>query len=135
MTMCDCGHGADVHQRQCGIARAFDPYQLCLARPDQVFDFVFYTGGECDFDTVSVGYLSKVAVGAAVDTGDGDDMGALGEGLKYCRCGCGARGEGEGVCGVFEGCYRCLKIVSGNLYEENVSCTISHGYTYWGLSF
>ena len=59
------------------------------------------------------GDLCEVAVRAAVDVGDGDDVRALGEGLKDCGSCCGSGGEGKSEAGVFKGGDGAFEIVSG----------------------
>jgi hypothetical protein len=49
------------------------------------------------------GDFGEVAMGAAIDVGYGDDVGARGEGLEDCCCCGGAGRECEGVARVFEG--------------------------------
>jgi len=71
-------------------------------------------------DAVCGGDLGEVAVGAAVHVGDGDNMGASGEGLQYyCGRG-GAGGEGEGVAGMFEGGNGFFEVVAG--WKVSMSC-------------
>jgi hypothetical protein len=51
-------------------------------------------------------------VRAAVDIGNGYDVGPCGERLQDVGCGRGSGAEGEGVAGVFEGGDGALKVVS-----------------------
>ena len=81
MPMCDIGDEADICQAECGIARTFDPYEFSFVRPDQVRNVELDAWGKGNVDAVSGGDFGKVAVCAAVDVGDGDDMGACSEGL------------------------------------------------------
>lgn len=57
------------------------------------------------------GDFGEVAMRAAVDVGDGDDVRTCGEGLQYCCCCGGAGGECEGVAGVFERCDGFFEVV------------------------
>ena len=102
VAVCDRGDGADVNEREGGIGGRFDPDEFGLWA-DEFGDIDFDGGGEGYFDAVCECDFGEVAVRAAVDVRDGDDMGAGGEGLEDCGGRGGAGGEGEGVAGVFEG--------------------------------
>lgn len=61
---------------------------------------------------VGGGDFGEVTVRAAVDVGDGDDMGARGEGLEDGG-GCGGAGrEGESILCVLERCYCGFEVCS-----------------------
>lgn len=60
------------------------------------------------------GDLGEVAVRAAVDVGDGDDMRACGEGLQDVGGSGRAGAEGERIAGVLERCDCTFKVVAGN---------------------
>ncbi|KAF7558936.1 hypothetical protein G7046_g5226 [Stylonectria norvegica] len=96
------GHdGADVDQAQGRVARALDPDQACLVS-DVLRDVDLDLGGEGNLDAVGLGDLGEVTVGATVDVGHGDDVGAGGEALEDGGRGGAAAGEGERVLGVLE---------------------------------
>jgi hypothetical protein len=53
-------------------------------------------------------------MGASIDVGNGDDVGAGGKGLENRRRCCRTRGECEGISGIFEGRYGFFKLVSSD---------------------
>lgn len=86
--MCRLCYTAYIREFQSRITWCLDPNELSFARTDEFFDVDFDGGCECDGDAVCGGDLGEVAVCAAVDVRDGDDVGACGEGLEDCRCCC-----------------------------------------------
>ncbi len=70
---------ADVDEAESWVAWGFDPDQACLVGADQFGDVALDAGGEGDLDAVGSGDLGEIAMGAAVDVGDGDNVGASGE--------------------------------------------------------
>lgn len=111
MLMGYCCNGTYVHQAKGGIAGALNPYQLCLVRPDQLGNVDFNAGRKSNLNAVCCCDLGEVAMSAAVDIRDRDNMGALCERLKDGG-GCGGAGrERKGVFGMFERSNGLLKVV------------------------
>lgn len=69
--------------------------------------------GEGDVHAVGGSDLGEVTVGATVNIGDGDDVGAGGEGLEDVGGGCGAGGKGKRILGVLESSDGLLEVVTG----------------------
>jgi hypothetical protein len=105
-------HIPDIYERQRRVRRRLDPYELRV-RAYALSDFDLDGGAEGDYDIVGGRDFGEVAVRAAVDVGDRDNVGAAGEGLQDVGCGCGAGGKGEGVASVFKGCDGFLEVVAG----------------------
>lgn len=101
--------GGNVDQAKRRVARGLDPDQAGI-RGDVLVDVDLDLGCECDFDAVGHCDLCEVAVGAAVDVGDGDDVRAGREALEDVGGGGRARGVGEGVLCVLEGGDGALKV-------------------------
>ena len=118
MLMRYCRDSPYINQFQRRIARSLDPYQFRLVRPYLTCYIEFDTWGECDLHTMGCSHLGEISVCAAVDIGDGDDMGACGEGLEDDGCGCGAGGESEGVFGLLESCYSCFEVFPVKVLSE-----------------
>lgn len=111
MLMGDGCNGTYIHQAKGGIAGALDPYQLCLIRPYQLGYVDFNAGRKSDLNAVCCCDLGEVAMSAAIDIRDRDDVGALCKRLKDGG-GCGrARGERKGVFGVFKRSDGLLKVI------------------------
>lgn len=81
MTMRHRGYFADIHQAQGGIARTLDPDQFRLIRPNQFGNVDLNAGGKCYLHAMRRGDFGEVAVRAAIDVGDGDNVRALGQRL------------------------------------------------------
>lgn len=111
MLMCHCRHGSYIHQAERRIAGRLDPYELRLIWPNKSFDISNYAGRKVDCYTMCVCNLCEIAMGAAVNIGDGDDVGSLGEGLEDCSGGSGTGGESEGVFSMLEGRYCFFEVV------------------------
>jgi hypothetical protein len=109
----DVDDGTDVDEAEGWVGGGLDPDELGLVGADQVLDVQLDGRGEGDVHAVGGSDLGEVAVGAAVDIGDGDDVGAGGEGLEDVGGGCGAGGEGEGILGVLESSDGLLEVVTG----------------------
>lgn len=95
------GDGADVDEAQGGIGRCLDPDELggignVLANVD------FDLRSEGDLDAVGFCDLGKVAMCAAIDIGDGDNMGASGQALKNDGGGGRPGRKGQGVLGMLD---------------------------------
>ena len=118
MLMRYCRDSPYINQLQRRIARSLDPYQFRLVRPYLTGYIEFDTWGECDLHTMGCSHLGEISVCATVDIGDGNDMGACGEGLEDDGCGCGAGGESEGVFGLLESCYSCFEVFSIKALSE-----------------
>ncbi len=93
---------ADVDQTQGRVTRAFDPDKAGIFT-DVLRNANFNLGGKGYLDSVGLGDLSEVAVGAAVDVGDGDDVGASSEALEDIGSGCRAGGLCKGIAGMLKG--------------------------------
>lgn len=65
--------GANVDETESRVARGLDPDKLGL-RGNMCADINLDLRSESDLDTVSLGDLGEVAMGAAVDVGDRDDV-------------------------------------------------------------
>ena len=111
MLVSDAGDLPYVDECQCGIGRRLDPNQLCRWA-DQLCDVNLDAGTESHFDIVCSCDFGEVAMRAAIDIRDGDDVGASGERLQDRSGRCGTRGEGEGETGVLESCDGALEIIS-----------------------
>lgn len=70
-------------------------------------------GRESDLDAMGRSNLGEVPVCSTIDIGDGDDVGASGEGLKDGSGGGGAGGEGKGIFCVLESCDGLLEVIAG----------------------
>lgn len=103
--------GADVDQTEGGVAGSLDPDQPRLGG-DVLGNVDLNLGREGDLDAVGLCDLGEVAVGAAVDVRDGDDMAAGGQALQDDGSGGAAGGEGQGVASVLEGRDGSLEVVS-----------------------
>lgn len=127
----DGGDGADVDEGEGGVGGGLDPDEFCVGL-DQGLDVDFEGGGEGDVDVVGGGHLGEVAVGSAVDIGDGDDVRADGEGLEDVGGGGGAGGEGEGVAGVLEGGDGLFEVVAVGVGRAGV-LVLAYGLSHGGL--
>lgn len=91
MAMRHCCHFSDINQAQRRVTGAFDPDEFGLIRSNELGDINFNTRGESDLNAMSSSHFGEVAMRAAVDIGDGNDVRALCEGLKNesrsCRTG------------------------------------------------
>lgn len=96
------GDSADVDEAQGGVGGGLDPDELGGVG-NVLADVNLDLGGEGHFDAVGLCDLGEVAVGAAIDIGDGDDMGTGGEALEDDGGGGGTGREGQGVLGVLDG--------------------------------
>lgn len=108
----DVGDGADVDEREGRVGRGFDPDEFGPVGLDHAGDVEFDGGRKGDLDAVGRGDFGEVAMSAAVDVGDGNDMASCSETLEDNGSGGGARGKGESVFGLFEGGNGGLKVPS-----------------------
>lgn len=108
----DVGDGADVDEGEGRVGRGFDPDEFGPVGLDHAGDVEFDGGRKGDLDAVGRGDFGEVAMGAAVDVGDGNDMASCSETLEDNGSGGGARGKGESVFGLFEGGNGRLKVPS-----------------------
>lgn len=108
----DVGDGADVDEREGRVGRGFDPDEFGPVGLDHAGDVEFDGGRKGDLDAVGRGDFGEVAMRAAVDVGDGNDMASGSETLEDNGSGGGARGKGESVFGLFEGGNGRLKVPS-----------------------
>ena len=97
MAVGDGGHGANVDETQGRVARALNPDELSLVRPNQLGDVEFDARRESHLDAVGGGHLGEVAVRAAVDVRDGYHVRSRSKRLQDRRRRCRARREGQGV--------------------------------------
>ena len=74
MLVGDCCYRSYIDQFQCGIAWCLDPDEFRLVGAYEFLDVEFDARGEGDLDAVGGGDLGEVAVRAAVDIGDGDNV-------------------------------------------------------------
>lgn len=109
----DVDNGADVDQAEGWVGGGLDPDELGLVGADQVLDVQLDGRGEGDVHAVGGSDLGEVTVGATVNIGDGDDVGAGGQGLEDVGGGCGAGGEGKRILGVLESSDGLLEVVTG----------------------
>ncbi len=105
------GDGADVDEAEGWVGWGLDPDELGVLG-DVCLDIDLNLWGEGDLDIVCLGDLGEVSVGSSVDVGDGDDMGACGEGLEDHSGGGRAGGEGESILGVLKRGNGLLEVVS-----------------------
>ena len=103
---------ADVDKGECWVGGRLDPDEFRVWA-DQLSDVDFDRRAEGDFDIVRECDLGEVAVRAAVDVRDGDDVRACGEGLQDVGGGRGAGTESECIPGVLEGCDCAFEVVAG----------------------
>ena len=103
---------ADVDELQGGVRGRLDPDELRVGL-DQLLHVELDGRRKRDLDIVRQGDLCEVAVGAAVDIGDGDDVRAGGERLQDVGCGGRAGAVGERIVGVLERCDCAFKVVAG----------------------
>lgn len=102
-------NGADIHKAEGRVAGGLDPHELG-GIGDVLADVNLDLRGEGDLDTVGLGDLGEVSVGAAVDVGDGDDVGTSGERLEDVGGGGRTRRVGESVLGVLESSNHLLEV-------------------------
>lgn len=122
MPVRNSSNGADIHQAQSRVAGRLNPDQLRLVGTDQVLNIQLDRRREGDVHAVGSGDLGEIAMGAAIDIRDGNDVRAGGEGLQDDSS-CGrAGGESQGVAGVLKCSDSFLEIVPA-VY------TIKTGYT------
>ena len=103
---------ADVDELQGGVRGRLNPDELGVGL-DQLLHVQLDRRRESDLDIVRQGDLCEVAVGAAVDIGDGDDVRAGCERLQDVGCGGRARAVGERIVGVLERCDCAFEVVAG----------------------
>lgn len=103
--------GSDVDQAERRVAGGLDPDQPRVGG-DVLGNVDLNLGREGDLDAVGLGDLREVAVGAAVDVRDGDDMAAGGQALQDDGSGGAAGGKGQGVASVLEGRDGSLEVVA-----------------------
>jgi hypothetical protein len=77
----------NIHERERRVRRRLDPYELRVWA-DALCDVNFDGRAKGNEHVVGGSDFGEVAICAAVDVGDGDDVGAAGEGLQDVGCGC-----------------------------------------------
>lgn len=132
--MRDVGDGLDIDEGQGGVAGGFDPHQLgvrvMLEKRAQVD---LNVAGEGGGDAVGGRNLGEVAVGAAVDIGDRDDVGASGERLQGGSHSGQTGRKGERILSVLERRDRMLKVVAVGVRAASV-LVVSDGASEGSLS-
>lgn len=123
--------GSNVDQAEGRVAGSLDPDQPGIGG-DVLGNVDLNLGREGDLDAVGLGDLGEVAVGAAVDVRDGDDMAAGGQALQDDGSGGAAGGEGQGVASVLEGRDGSLEVVSVGVGGARVLVD-AHGLAYGRL--
>lgn len=127
----DGGDGADVDEGERGVRGRLDPDELRL-RADQRLDVDLDRGREGHADVVRGRDAGEVAVSAAVDIADGDDMGADGEGLEDDGRGGRAGAEGERIAAVLEGGDGLLEVVPEARISMLNAANLRFSRTCWG---
>lgn len=110
--MGDLRNSLDIDQAEGRVGGGFDPDELSLIGADKILNVNRNARRESHMDAVGCGDLGEVSVGTSVDIGDGDDVGARGEGLQDDSGGGRAGGESKGVLGVLESGNGLLKVVT-----------------------
>ncbi|CRK35398.1 hypothetical protein BN1708_006723 [Verticillium longisporum] len=126
------GDGAHVDETEGRVRGRLDPDELGLRR-DVGRDVDLNLGRESDLDAVGLGDLGEVAVGAAVDVRDGDDVRAGGQRLEDDGGGGAAGREGEGVLGLLERSDGRLKVVAVGVVDREMDSMTAPVVGSWGL--
>lgn len=111
MAVGDVGDSADVHQAQSGVGGCLNPDQLGLVGADQFLHLLLNGGRKGHINTVVIGDLGEVAVGATVHVGDRDDVGPGSQGLQDDCSGCGAGRESKGIFAVLNSGNSSLEVI------------------------
>lgn len=123
--------GADVDEAQGRVAGRLDPDEAGLAG-DVLANIDLNLGRKGHLDAVGLCDLGEIAMGAAVDVRDGDDMAAGGQALEDVGGGGAAGGEGEGVLGVLEGGDGGLEVGAVRVRGARVF-VLANGHAHGGL--
>lgn len=122
------GDLADVDEGQGRVRGRLDPDELGVGA-DQLNDVDLDGGREGDFDIVCQRDLGEVAVGAAVDVGDGDDVRAGSKRLQDVGSSGRAGAEGERIAGVLESCDCAFEVVTRGASVSLMLATFWWSYT------
>src|ERR1700712_4805633 len=90
------GYGADVHEAESGVGGGLDPDEFGVWG-DVIANIDFNFRCESHFYAVRFGDLGEIAMGAAIDVANADDMASCGQGLEDDRRGCGTGGESKSI--------------------------------------